>query len=244
MTTDLGFSYELDLDIDLAYPASDTPNWQAIRFTSAVAPQSAPTLLDAATYDDEGAANQVRVGETDTLGFTIQIQRDGAGAYLPEVQKLLDAAAPGLRGKAAQVHVRYYDSEGSDYAREGRFTVQADRQNTGNAEVGGWSITLTSAGPVQKIAVPVAAPATKPTLTSATPSAVAQGGQVTIKGSGFTGTIPTSGVKFGATNATSWVVVGDSTIVAIMPAGTAGAANTVVTNAAGASDALPYTRGA
>jgi hypothetical protein len=51
-------------------------------------------------------------------------------------------------------------------------------------------------------------------------------------------------VKFGATNATSWLVVSDSLIVAVMPAGTAGAANITVTNSAGTSPAFTYVRGA
>lgn len=244
--TDLGFSYELDIDIDLAYPASGTPSWQQIRFTSAIAPQSSPTLLDAATYDDEGAANQVRVGEADTLAFTVQTQRNVDGTFLAELQKLVDAAAPGLRGKAAQVHARYYDSKGADYAREGFFTVQADRQNTGNAEVGGFSVTLTSAGPVTKIANPgQPSPTAAPVVGSALPSAAVAGTQLTIKGTGFTGVTGATGVKVGGTNATSYVVVGDTTIVAIVPAGSAGSAPVVVTHpTTGASNSFPYTRGA
>jgi hypothetical protein len=73
---------------------------------------------------------------------------------------------------------------------------------------------------------------------------VSVGNQVTITGNGFTGTVATTGVKFGATNATSWTVVSDSLIVAIMPTGTAGAANVTVTNANGTSNSLAYTRGA
>lgn len=83
-----------------------------------------------------------------------------------------------------------------------------------------------------------------PYIASADPTAATEGDQVTILGSGFTGVTGAAGVKFGATNATSYVVVGDSTIVAVMPAGSAGAANIVVTSAAGASTAFPYTRGA
>jgi hypothetical protein len=70
------------------------------------------------------------------------------------------------------------------------------------------------------------------------------GGQVQITGNGFTGTVVTSGVKFNAINATSWIVVSDSLIIAVMPTGTAGSAPIIVTNTAGASNALPYTRGA
>lgn len=88
-----------------------------------------------------------------------------------------------------------------------------------------------------------------PALTAATPSAAVEGAMVKITGSGFfkNGAADVSGaasVKFGATNATGYMVDDDNTIYALMPAGSAGAANIVVTNSAGASSALSYTRGA
>lgn len=86
--------------------------------------------------------------------------------------------------------------------------------------------------------------ATAPTITAATPTAAAAGSMVTIKGSGFTGVTGAAGVKIGATNATSYTIVDPNTIVAVVPAGSAGSAPIVVTNATGASAAFPYTRGA
>jgi hypothetical protein len=83
-----------------------------------------------------------------------------------------------------------------------------------------------------------------PTLESALPASVAATGVVTITGVRFTGVTGATGVKFGATNATSYVVLNDSTIVAVMPAGSAGATTVTVTNATGASPTLAYTRGA
>ncbi len=104
-------------------------------------------------------------------------------------------------------------------------------------------MTLTGDGVLTPIANPGVA-ATVPTLTSALPTAASVGKAVTITGTGFTGTIAVSGVKFGAVNASDWSVVSDSVIVAVVPAGTAGAANITVTNAVGVSTALSYTRGA
>lgn len=82
--------------------------------------------------------------------------------------------------------------------------------------------------------------ALKPAILSATPAAAAEGDQVLITGSSFTGA---TGVKFGATAATDFTVVNDGVIVAVMPAGSAGAANITVTNATGTSSAFTYTRG-
>lgn len=83
-----------------------------------------------------------------------------------------------------------------------------------------------------------------PTITAATPSAAVAAATVTITGTGFVGVTGAASVKFGATNATSYTVVSDTSITAVMPNGTAGAANIVITNANGASTAFTYTRGA
>lgn len=80
------------------------------------------------------------------------------------------------------------------------------------------------------------------TILAATPSGAGAGALVTIAGSRFAGTSGAAGVKFGAVNATSYTVVSDSTIVAVVPAGSAGSAPIIVTNGAGASTAFPYTR--
>lgn len=96
--------------------------------------------------------------------------------------------------------------------------------------------------PVIGTPVFAAAPGAVPVIVSATPSGAAAGAIVTIRGVGFTGTVPTTGVKFAAVNATSWSVTDDGTIVAVVPAGSAGSAPITVTNATGASTAFPYTR--
>lgn len=86
--------------------------------------------------------------------------------------------------------------------------------------------------------------ATVPVITSALPTAATAGTQITITGTGFTGVTGAASVKLGATNASAYTVVSDSIIVATMPAGSAGAANIVVTNATGPSTAYSYVRGA
>ena len=84
---------------------------------------------------------------------------------------------------------------------------------------------------------PVAA--SKPILSAATPASQGEDDIVTITGSHFVGT---SAVMFGASAATSFLVLNGNTLVATLPAGSAGAANITVTNVTGTSDPLPYTR--
>jgi hypothetical protein len=142
------------------------------------------------------------------------------------------------------VYVRWYSTvQTSEPGWQGRAIVEVNKSKTGVADLNEFTATLTGDGALSSIANPYV-PSAVPSILSASPSGVAAGGQVEIRGTGFTGTVSTTGVKFGATNATSWIVVSDQEIVAVMPAGTAGAANIVVTNATGASAAFSYTRGA
>lgn len=83
-----------------------------------------------------------------------------------------------------------------------------------------------------------------PIITSVLPSAAAAGATVLIRGSRFTVVAGAAGVKFGGTNATSYTVLDDNTILAVVPAGSAGPTTVTVTNASGTSAAFPYTRGA
>lgn len=78
-----------------------------------------------------------------------------------------------------------------------------------------------------------------PVILSVTPSGESAGEQVTIQGAGFTGA---TAVTFGGTAATDFTVVSDQYIVAILPAGTAGAVDVVVTTPEGVSAPFSYTR--
>ena len=246
IATDLGLSYELDLDINLAGAGVRPENFQQVRFTSAIAPGNPPTMADAQTYDDEGAQNQVKIGEAGSLSFTVQHNRLPDGSFLPEMQAFLNAAKPGTRGNAAAVEVRVYDSKGADYAFQGIYSVDVTRAETGNAAIGSWAITLTAKGPVQVIENPATGEPVlaNPVITSALPSAASEDDLLTIKGFGFTGVSGSTGVKIGATNATEYAVVGDNTIIAVVPAGSAGSAAITVTRGSDTSTPFPYTRGA
>lgn len=156
--TEFGFSYEYGVDVNLG--SKETPDWQPIRFISAVDPQATPVTKDAQTYDDKGAPNEVRTSESWTLGFTIQQHRTDDGSYLPEVEALLALAAPDAVGNAATGQFRWYDkpAEGApnpDDAFEGDATVQINRGQTGNDDIGGWSVTLTGRGRRRQIENPL-----------------------------------------------------------------------------------------
>lgn len=78
-----------------------------------------------------------------------------------------------------------------------------------------------------------------PTITATVPATEqASAGNVILTGTGFTGA---SSVKFGTAEA-SFNILSDTQIVAVMPGGTAGAANITVTTAGGTSAAKTFAR--
>lgn len=233
MSTALARRFKVDV-------SADGTTWIPLKGINDLNPPVSPTLVAADDYDSNGWNSFEKTMQSWIL--TIKALRKTTAGVFDAGQELVRAAQLPF-GDSARVYVRWYDRNGAPEAFSGLAIVGWVPSKTGVADLDEVTITLTGDGALASITNPYAAAAV-PVLTSALPTAVAVGGQVQIKGSGFTGTVATTGVKFGATNATSWVVVSDQLIVAVMPTGSAGAANVVVTNAAGASTALSYTRGA
>ena len=151
--TQYGFSYEYGVDIKI------NNEWKPIRFISSVNPTVSPKEVDAATYDDNGADHPVRVGETPSLSFYVQMHRLASGKFLPEVEALLAATRPDAVGSLGAVQVRYYDKPvkakpNPDEAYEMIATVSAERASTANSELGGWNFTLNGQGSRHKITNP------------------------------------------------------------------------------------------
>lgn len=77
-----------------------------------------------------------------------------------------------------------------------------------------------------------------PTITSVLPSGETVGEMVVITGQFFTGT---TGITMDGETVVEYEIISDSTIAMTIPASVTGAADVVVTNATGASDAYAYT---
>lgn len=227
-----GYRFEVSVD--------GATNWLKVGGLNDLSPTIEPTKVDSSNYDSGGWA----ASEITMQSWSVQIKANWqatAGVEDPAIAAIL--ACRGQFGTAARLYVRWYRTDGIDEAFQGRAIVAVANSKTAVLDLSELQVTFTGDGALSKITNPYS-PTSVPVLVSATPSAVAVGGQVTITGQYFVGVVATTGVKFGATNATSWVVVSANTIVAVMPTGTAGSAPIVVTNATGASTALPYTRGA
>lgn len=248
-TTELAYSYEYALDVNLGTHAS--PTWQQIRFSSAINPQVSDVSKDGATYDDDGAPHPIKTSESWTLSATVQAHRlqDGSGLFLPEVEALLAAAGPEATGNAATKEFRWYDDPvgqepNPNEAYQGVGTVKMERLATGNDDIAGWNLTVTGQGRRTRIANPsTATSGAAPAISSVLPSGAAAGAMVTIAGTGFTGVTGAAGVKFGGTNAAAYVVASATKIYATLPAGSAGSAAVIVTHPTnGASASFAYTR--
>ncbi|MBB1511972.1 IPT/TIG domain-containing protein [Tessaracoccus sp. MC1627] len=244
-STSLGKSFEYGLDVNLGTTGS--PSWQPVRRISGWTPSFPATTQDVATYDDRGAPSEEVTARGFAASFTVQGNRSlTTGAYLPEVEALM-AAARGT-GNTAVLEVRWYHkpdvgAPNPDDAGSALVTVEVTRQNSGNAEIESFSVTLTGRGRPQTITNPFAGwDATAPVITgvaSVDGPAAGVGDMVTITGSGFLGA---TSVTFGVTAATEFAVINGATIVATLPAGSAGSVDVTVVTPEGTSNAFPYTR--
>ncbi|MDR6142037.1 hypothetical protein QE375_001591 [Microbacterium foliorum] len=243
--TTLGQSFEYGLDINIG--TAGAPNWQNVRRMSAWAPTFPKVTQDDSTYDDRGAPSEGVSGRGFATSFTVQANRSTiTGLYLPEVEAIINASR--RKGVAAEIDVRFYHKPNSGAphptdAGRSRATVEVTRQNTGNAEIDVFAVSLTGKGEYTPIANPWTGwddnPA--PSIAAVTPAAQIAGKQVTIIGDGFLGA---TDVKFGATSASAFTVVSATTIVATVPAGAAGNVNVTVVTPVGTSPIFAYTRGA
>jgi hypothetical protein len=155
-------------------------------------------------------------------------------------QAFLRGLATPISGTVNTAHVRWFDRYGGAESYEGWGIPSWVNQGGTSKDTEKIQITIDGQGAPTAPANPYAT-AIAPVVSAATPSGVAVGGLVTISGSNFIGATI---VKFLAVTAPTYNVVSDNTIVAVMPAGTAGSAPVTVTNVTGVSNSLAYTRGA
>jgi len=232
MSTSLARRFKLQV-------SADNTSWLSVAGISDLSPNETPTNQSADDYDTNGFASF----EKTLTGWKVvaKANRKNTSGVFDPGQELVRTTRFQF-GDANRAYVRWYDRNGAPEAYSGRALVDWQQSKTGIADLEEVTMTFTGDGPVTAITNPYSAAAV-PVIATATPSGVAAAGQVEVTGNGFTGTVATTGVKFGGVNATSWIVVSDSLLVAVMPAGSAGSAPIVVTNAAGASASFGYTRG-
>lgn len=222
--------------------SADNTTWINLKGIEDLSPSENATLQPADTYDTNGFNS---FEKTMTGGKLVaKVLRPTTAGIPSDPGQELARTTRFQFGTAARLYVRWYDRNGGTEAYSMQAIVDWNQSKSGVADLDEVTITFTGDGVISQIANPFAALAV-PVLTGFLPlSGAAVGTMLTIIGTGFAGTTGAAGVKVGATNVTSYIVQSDSQIVAIMPAGSAGATTVTVTNPIGASIATPYTRGA
>ncbi len=219
--------------------STDGVTWIPLGGRTDFAPSETGTIPSAANYDTNGFDSYEKTLTAWQVVSKFEMPTT-AGIPSDPGQLLLEATRFQF-GTACRAYTRWYDKNGGTDAWSGLAIIDWNQSKTTTTDIEEITVTFKGDGILTRITNPYAA-AVVPVITSATPSGVAAAGQVTIYGGGFLGTVVTTGVKFGGVNATSWVVLSDNVIVAVMPAGSAGSAPIIVTNAIGASTGFAYTR--
>lgn len=161
LDTDLGFSYEYAIDINLG--TDDAPVWQRIRFISDVNPQVESVNQDGQTYEDRGAPHPIKVSESWNLSYAQQLHYTQAGELVIEQAALQQLTMPNVTGAAASAQFRWYDwpdpaerKPDPNEAFMGNATVSIARARTGaSGEVAAWNVTLSGQGRRLKIDHPM-----------------------------------------------------------------------------------------
>jgi hypothetical protein len=250
-----GKSYEYGVRVNIA-ERDEPPVFIDVRRLFGYSPTFTPATSDARTYDDLGAQNNSVDAWSFALAFSTFVNRSReTGEYLPEIEALLRRTRPTAIDVDAEIEVQFFHkpakgAPNADDAGQGFATVSYQRGQTapdGQNET--WNWTLTGVGAYTPIANPFEGwPGDAPIISSLLPASGPAGELVTIRGTGFMdadGTVLVTGadgVKFGTANATDYNVVSATAIGAIVPAGSAGAANATVKSTNGTSAAAPFSR--
>jgi len=187
-------------------------------------------------YGTKGQQSSDDIAYNHVITFTAEGVRDNLGNIAqPWLVELIRAATS--KSPANKLDFQMFDAlDGSLPAFEGTFKVAYVLGNTGFADKRIYNFTLTSDGVVDDIVSPIAGGG-EPILESALPAGAAPGDQIVVKGYNLTGT---TGATIMAVPVEEFIVVDDNTLVLVVPATVTGSSPIIVTNATGASTALPY----
>ena len=209
---------------------------------NALALNPSPISVQREVYGTKGKTSTNIIGYNFAPTFNVEVVRDpatdlivGAQAWLLD---LIDAAysTGGANKREFQIITDAFDERFPAF--EGLFSVSVADANNGYADKALLTFTLNNDGDTEKLAVSPIAGDGKPILETASPAGAAVGDLIAVRGYGLASFV--SATIDGAAVVESRVV-DDNTVVLQIPATVAGSAPIVITNAQGASTALPYT---
>ena len=230
-TTALARKFRLDVTSDLTLSGG----WLEVKGIYAFKPSVNPNTIDTSAYDTNGWSS-FEITMNAWSATTSVWRRTVTGVYDPG-QELI-RARQGQFGDLARVGARWYDKAGGPEAFQGLAIISVDRANDGVKDADAQTYSLMGDGVLLAITNPGVA-ATAPTIISASPSGAGVGAQVALSGSAFTGLTT---LTIGGVAVPTRTVLSDQSVVFVVPAGSAGSAPIIATNAVGASAAFAYTR--
>lgn len=206
-------------------------------------PNITSNIEDATAYDTNGisAGEVTMVDCAPSITWLSQL----AGGVRDPGQTLV-LATVGQFDTAARFGMRWYDKSGLTGPDNGSgvFLASVKRAATGVKNLESVTATCAVTDGILNIGIsnPGTAPAV-PTIVKASPTAQSVGKIITLTGSGFIGT---TGITIGGVSVATGAFTpeNDNQLVFVVPAGSAGSAPIIVTNAIGASASFGYTRGA
>lgn len=221
--------------------SSDGVTWLPFLGIHDFAVKENSTIQDVTDFDTNGFVSKEKTITGAVL--TVKARRPiTAGAWSPG-QELVRTAGQFQFGSAVRLYVRWYDRNNQPEAFTAYAIVQWSVSKSSVADVEELTATFDTDGTISSIANPAGSPQV-PVITAFSPTSGAGTGQMLrITGAYFTG-VTAAQVKSAAVAMTSIDVISDSVIEAILPSQAAGTYAITVTNGAGVSTGVNYTRGA
>lgn len=201
-----------------------------------------PITVPREAYGLKGTDSVSVIGYNQVITFTVEGIRDNLGRIAQAWLVALLTIARST-GAANKVSAQTFDGKDENLiALEGSYSVAAVKSSTGFKDKFMWTFTLTNDGPIAQIASPVAGTGI-PVLDSALPTAQIASGNVYVRGY-HVDAITAATIGGVAVTSISQIPNEPNIVVLEVPAGTAGSAPIILTNAVGASASFPYVRGA
>jgi hypothetical protein len=195
--------------------------------------------VDRENYGQKAASSSQKIADNYVLTFNVEgVRNPSTGMFVAAQAAIRELLKIGRRkGEENMVEAQWFDALDDDIpAFQGKFSVEWTDTNTGYADKGGWSFTLTSDGIVDEITSPIAT--ANPLVENVIPSGAGVGEVVHIIGHKFTGV---TGITIDGDTVEEYHLLNDNTIAAVIPADVDGASAVVVTTDGGSSNSFSYT---
>ena len=194
-------------------------------------------------YGNKARDASSKLADNHVITFDAEAVRDNTGAIAqPWLVPLLNIAK--ATGSGNKIDAQLFDAKDPALgAIEGTFTVEVAPLKTGYADSGGYKFTLTGDGVIRDIASPIGGSGV-PIIASVLPLNQGAGSNIYVRGSNVSAITAATvgGVTVPLVGGISQIPGETNIVVLELPAGTAGSAPIVLTNAAGAGVAYPYVR--